>query len=185
MGRREELCCDDVRERLEALVDGELGSAERSAAEAHCASCAVCCRELARARALRSALRELPELDPPADLLGRVREAAAAEALLRRRRRRAWPALAAAAVVLLAAGAVLVRTTVRPAPGPELVRARAEARYAFAVVADACRQAGGRTRREVLMKKIVAPSAGALHRALPGRLTAGGIGSRPSPVNGG
>lgn len=185
MGWREGLSCDDVRVCLEALVDGELGSAERTAVEAHCAGCEACGRERTRARALWSALRELPEPDPPADLLGRVREAAAAEEVVARRWRRGWPVLAAAALVLLAVGSVLIRATIRPAPDPELARARAEARYAFAVVADACRQAGGLTRREVLLKRIVAPGAGALHRALPGGLTAGGIGLRPSPANGG
>jgi anti-sigma factor RsiW len=186
MGWREDLRCDDVRDRLEALVDGELGSAERDAVEAHCGFCAACGRERARAEALRGALRGLPELEPPAGLLERVRAAATGEPAPQWRRWwRARPALAAAAVVLVAAGAVLIRATVRPAPEPHLIRARAEARYAFALVADTCRRAGGVTRRAVFLKRIVAPSAGALHRALPGRLTAGGGGLRPSPVNGG
>jgi hypothetical protein len=112
-----------------------------------------------------------------------VRAAAASQA--RRRGRQAWPALAAAAVVLLALGTVLIRPAPNPLRDPEIARARIEARYALAVVADAWRRAGTLTRREVVLKRIVAPSAGALHRVLPGRLDAGGVVMRPSTANGG
>jgi|GEM_PF-5932140 len=189
MVRREEMGCGNAVERLEALVDGELGAREQAAVESHLASCPGCRRERTRALALRGALRELPNLDPPADLLERVRAAARAEDEARQRRgrsrRRAWPALAAAAVVLLAAGATLLRTTARSLPDPQLVRARVEVTYAFALVADTCRRAGALAGREVVAKRIVDPSAGALSRALRRGLTAGEPGPGLSPVDGG
>jgi len=183
--RLEELGCDAVQERLEALVEGDLGPAEREVVESHCRLCAACGLERVRAEALRSALRDLPVLDPPSELLDRVRQAAAAEARFRWRPEWSAAAVAVAAAMLLAVGVALMRPAVGLVPGPQVHRARAEARYAFAVVADACRRAGTLTRREVVLKRIVTPSAGALHRLLPGRLVAGRAAGLPSPAYGG
>jgi anti-sigma factor RsiW len=51
-------------ERLSALVDGELGGAERDRAYAHLASCAQCRAEAAQLRALKQKLRSLVEGAP-------------------------------------------------------------------------------------------------------------------------
>ena len=46
-------------DRLSALVDGELGAAERDRAHAHLASCEQCRAEAAELRALKRKLRGL------------------------------------------------------------------------------------------------------------------------------
>lgn len=55
-------------ERVSALVDGELGHAERERALAHLTFCADCRREVEAVRALKSRLRQLDTPALPADL---------------------------------------------------------------------------------------------------------------------
>ncbi|GAA1277791.1 hypothetical protein GCM10009677_34850 [Sphaerisporangium rubeum] len=55
-------------ERASALVDGELGHAERERALAHLTFCADCRAELDAIRALKSRLRSLPPPGMPGDL---------------------------------------------------------------------------------------------------------------------
>lgn len=55
-------------ERVSALVDGELGHAERERALAHLTFCADCRREVESVRALKSRLRSLDGPAMPADL---------------------------------------------------------------------------------------------------------------------
>ena len=60
-------------ERLTALVDGELGHAERDRALAHLATCAECRAEAELLRRLKGRLRSLGDSGPPpADLIGRL-----------------------------------------------------------------------------------------------------------------
>ncbi|MFB4291737.1 anti-sigma factor [Nonomuraea sp. ATR24] len=55
-------------ERVSALVDGELGHADRERALAHLTFCADCRREVESVRALKSRLRSLDGPSMPADL---------------------------------------------------------------------------------------------------------------------
>jgi anti-sigma factor RsiW len=56
-------------ERASALVDGELGHADRERALAHLTFCADCRAELDAIRALKSRLRSLPPPGMPGDLM--------------------------------------------------------------------------------------------------------------------
>src|SRR5581483_5033408 len=56
---------DHVSELLSAYLDGQVTLAERQAVEAHLPSCPECQAELEYLRALRSALRSLPEAPVP------------------------------------------------------------------------------------------------------------------------
>lgn len=55
-------------ERVSALVDGELGHAERERVLAHLAECAACRREVEEVRALKARLRAMEPPAVPADL---------------------------------------------------------------------------------------------------------------------
>ena len=123
--------CSDVRERLSAYLDGELGepsdtTGERaaSAIDVHLANCADCRTELARLRATVQALQgvfeEVKAEAPPVPL-----HEATALALDRSRRRGPWRRLSWLAA---AAALVLVWFGVRGPGGPsaaELVRTAA------------------------------------------------------------
>ncbi len=50
---------------LSALLDGELGPAEESAATAHLTGCPACTAELEAIGTVRRAVRSLPAVDPP------------------------------------------------------------------------------------------------------------------------
>jgi anti-sigma factor RsiW len=89
--------CDPVR--VTGWVDGALPEADRSAMEAHAASCAACAAQAEAERAIARALRALPPPALPRGLSDRVRARARRPAALRRR---VWvPALAAILAVAL------------------------------------------------------------------------------------
>jgi len=75
-------------ETLSELLDGAPGAG----AQEHLAACSVCQGELEALRRLRSELRELPELEPPAELWSRV-EARLPGAPKVRGSRFGWPTL--------------------------------------------------------------------------------------------
>ena len=97
--------CEQTGQRLQAALDGELGTAERAEMAAHLDACPACRRLAAAYERLFAALGE-PELpEPPPGLAARVlRRVAAADQ--RRRRWQAW--VAAAAVVAVSCAAVLL-----------------------------------------------------------------------------
>ncbi len=88
-------------EALSELLDGE----HVAGGEEHLSACALCQAELQTLRRLRSELRELPQLEPPANLWSRIEGRLPAQS--RRRRRLSWPALAALQVAAMAAVFVL------------------------------------------------------------------------------
>lgn len=99
-------------------ADGTLPGAERAEVDAHLDACARCRGEVEAAKAAREALRGLPALLPPADLLAQVHEEAAALAPahpagatpLKRPRSARWlPGIGVAAVIALLAVVVLPR----------------------------------------------------------------------------
>jgi hypothetical protein len=81
--------CDPTRERLSALLEGDLPGEEEEAVRAHLESCARCRAELDALRLTVAALRRLPQLPPPAAILGGVRARLAPEPWHRRLMRRA------------------------------------------------------------------------------------------------
>ena len=86
---------------ISALLDGEMAPAARMAAEAHLATCAACAAEYEQTAAIRSAVRDLPAVDPPFGLIERMLlTETPAVATPRRRRPPLWLAGAAAAVWL-------------------------------------------------------------------------------------
>jgi hypothetical protein len=112
------MTCEEVRERLDAWVAGELDAGEAALVEAHLASCAACRDEEAAWRDLRARTAALPRsIEPPRDLWGdidRALDAAPAVAVdaaiagsVPRRARLRLPALAAAAVLRVVVTAAL------------------------------------------------------------------------------
>jgi hypothetical protein len=69
-----------VRERLSALLDGELPDAERARVERHLSSCAACRAELEELRRTVELLRGLPSVDVPPELTRRWIEGVRADA---------------------------------------------------------------------------------------------------------
>ncbi len=104
-------------ETLSELLDG----APVAGAEEHLSSCPTCQGELELLRRVRAELRELPELQPPADLWSRI-EMTLPVARPRRRSRLGWPTLvlmqAAAMVAIFVIGLSVGRTS---QPGEEPV----------------------------------------------------------------
>jgi hypothetical protein len=68
--------CEQVLDRLEAFLDGDLPAAEQALARAHVegpAACARCTRELALARSILQTMRELPAETCPPGVVDRAR----------------------------------------------------------------------------------------------------------------
>jgi anti-sigma factor (TIGR02949 family) len=64
--------CAWVRDRIEELVEGELGDAERTQVARHANECPDCSREIGVSRRLRAELRSWPELALPPGVLERA-----------------------------------------------------------------------------------------------------------------
>lgn len=92
------------RERLSALLDGELGPAEQAELQAHLAACAACAAELEELALLGQAARELDEPAPEGyfdELPGRIRQRLrAARPAARGRLAPTWSWAAAAALLV-------------------------------------------------------------------------------------
>jgi hypothetical protein len=146
--------CDDVLDRLEALIDGALAGGDRLAVERHLAGCTSCAGELEHAVASVNALRSLPEVDVPDRVIEKAREALAldkptAEVDVRARRRRRWLAAAAVIVVgILGTSFVMRRST--PQPDPEALRAAAEVRFALATMGEITERANRIVRARII-----------------------------------
>lgn len=98
--------CNDVKLRIDDLLDGRLSSAEAREAESHLERCPDCAAELAAAAGLAARIAELPQtLEPERDLWPGV--AARLDAARVARGRFGRRELAVAASVLLAAAAVV------------------------------------------------------------------------------
>ena len=108
------MTCHDAREQLSALIDDVLDAEERSAVEAHLATCPECRRELQRLRSTVALLRAVEPARAPAGFVDRVLAAARPEPWPRRLFRALllpWPVklpVEAAAIVLVAVGVVYV-----------------------------------------------------------------------------
>jgi Putative zinc-finger len=98
---------DHPHELLAEYVDGSLGADDRTAVEAHLASCSVCADEVAMAEQARMTLTELPDVPVPLGLDQRI--------LRRTERRSRWDspfAWKAARVAAVAAAVVGVGTAI-------------------------------------------------------------------------
>jgi len=67
------MTCERMTDLFSACLEGELGAAERRAFEAHLEACPDCAALFAAVGDVRSSLAAVPELEPPADLLRRLR----------------------------------------------------------------------------------------------------------------
>ena len=74
MNRESHRDCGKVRELLSPYLEGEIAGEERSRLEEHLRGCESCRGDLDLLRHTLGALRELPELPPPAAILRDVRE---------------------------------------------------------------------------------------------------------------
>jgi anti-sigma factor RsiW len=93
--------CQDVRDRLWDLLDGDLVGAARADVEAHLATCQACRREAAVRRRLWEALG-LDAVPESPDLTQRILNRVAGERLRSAHRRRVrWMAVAAAACLVI------------------------------------------------------------------------------------
>jgi len=118
-------------DRLEALVEGDLPEAERSAVEAHVATCVRCQAELEEWRMVFAVLTSLPHLAPSPGFADRVlaqvrikqpwtARVAAMLARLAPRTRAGWALLTACLTLPAAAGAALIAWVLtRPGLDPE------------------------------------------------------------------
>ena len=110
--------CDLMCERLTAYLEGDLAPEDRTAADAHLASCAACRAVLAELRTIAAQAAALPPLNPSRDLWAGIesrigtRVTPLGAPLARRATRRPWPlAIAAAALIALTAGTTYLLTT--------------------------------------------------------------------------
>jgi len=163
--RSERMSCAHVLERLEALVDGDLGGLETAAVQAHLRSCGTCAAEHHFGQQVQRELRALPGLDTPEHLLAAVRSRAEAPA---RSRRLLRPALAAAAVLCLTVAGALLSGRLGPADSEEITPAEAtrQARLALALVGDAGRRASASLREELVQRRSVERVARSLRTPL-------------------
>jgi anti-sigma factor RsiW len=112
--------------RLTALIDGELGAAERDRAHAHLARCAACRAEANELRALKKRMRALQDLAADADLTQRliaIPRPGGSPAPLRDRAPRHRGRYVALGVSCVVAGLGVTAFTVGgspPAPGPRV-----------------------------------------------------------------
>lgn len=77
------MTCDKMTDLFTAYLDGELGDADRRAFEAHLEACPDCAALFAAVGDVRSCLAAVPEVEPPADLMRKLRLAPARKRRLR------------------------------------------------------------------------------------------------------
>lgn len=113
---------NEYKEKLSALLDGELNEQERGEVLAHLDTCAECRTYFAELNALHGALGDLESVEPPEDfaagVLARLHGENAPKTVKKRGPWRTWGTLAAcAAVVVLAAATVpnMFRMGAKPA----------------------------------------------------------------------
>lgn len=103
-------------ELLSAHLDGELTERERREIDAHLSGCGRCVRELEEMQRVRSAVRSLPILDLPSDLIPQTDDAP----IPLRSQRGLWVGVAAAIVAVVVAVAALVTPDPATIPIDEL-----------------------------------------------------------------
>lgn len=66
------MSCEFCRDNFTAYLEGELKGAQAKRFDAHLKACSECARDLESFRAAVGAMRALPQVQPPADLLARI-----------------------------------------------------------------------------------------------------------------
>jgi predicted anti-sigma-YlaC factor YlaD len=181
--------CAEVDELVEPYLDGELSDGLQASIQQHLQGCADCSSEVELAATIRRELHELPQFELSDRTVAAIRETAGVQAhgLVRAgwlaRNRSALTVLAAAAVVAIAAAGVLLVGSgpqpKAPAEQAEVDRATAEARLAFALIADATRRAEGELVDGVLRERVLATAVRGISRSF--RLSTGGVSETPPP----
>ena len=158
MSRRVEgMSCAEVRDRLDAWIDGDLEPTEAGVLEVHMEGCAACDEERRLADEIRAELRGLPELDPPDRAIKVVRDETAPSVGEKVRQLMDSVILRPApAVAVLAVGVVLMLTVLPmrrsgtpPYTDQEVARAAEETRLALAYVSSVTRRAESQVRRKI------------------------------------
>jgi len=158
--RRRGMSCEDARERIHRLLDGELMDAvRRQELDDHLDSCADCRRARAELGSMQSALRTLPEIPFPdaalRDVWARTSRGRAARPAVRARGWLDWRPAAAAAALALALWAAWDFGRVRTEPTPEEVaRAAEETRMVLGLTARALREARQAVVQDVLAEEV-------------------------------
>ncbi len=140
--------CLWVRERIESVLDEELGADALTTFHSHVDVCAECRRELARARRVLQELHALPELYCPDRVVDGVMAGLEERPRAAGRNRLAdWfgvlrPALAGAFVLLVVVSALWVLDRARPQEitPAEVADAEAELKWTLAYLGDISRQ---------------------------------------------
>jgi anti-sigma factor RsiW len=172
--------CEVVLDQLEAWIDDDLEASAAIALKRHLETCAGCRGEAALARTIRNELREMPRLDTPSAVLERVhsevnseRSVAASSRWGSFRTPPVWLAAAAvfAAVALaprfFAPGAeevAAVETAAEPIDAAAVERATEEARVALAYVSQVSRRTALEIRDDLILGRVVFPTAESLSR---------------------
>jgi len=188
MSRRvESMSCAEVRDRIEAWIDGDLEPAEAGVLEVHMEGCAACDEERRLADEIRAGLRGLPELDLPDRVIKAVRDETAptigerARGLLDAIVTRPVPAVAAvAAIVLFMLAVVPWRQSETPPrySAEEVARAAEETKLALAYVSSITRRAEFQVRRRVFEDGAVSATVRGISRSLDWTGTA--VGAEPT-----
>jgi len=158
--RRRGMTCDEARERIHRLLDGELMDAvRRQDLEDHLESCAGCRRARTEFGSVQSALRELPQVPLPDEALREVWEQTSrsrtARPVARGRGWLDWRPAAAAAALALALWAAWDLGHLRTEPTPqEVARAAEETRMVLGLTARALRDARQAVVRDVLADEV-------------------------------
>lgn len=179
-----DLACERALRLIEEHLDAGPGLPPTADLAAHLASCPSCRAELELGQALRAELAMLPHFDTPAHVIDAARRRAGATddgAPTSGRLRLRPVGRAAVAAASLAAVAVAValmlprhRPEPDPTPGADVARATAEARLAFALIADATARTEQELRSGVLRDRVLAV-------AIRGVASAITLRSRPAP----
>jgi anti-sigma factor RsiW len=105
------MTCEETRELLDAVHDGELQPAMRAAVEAHLRTCTSCTATLAGHEALRKKVRSLGRMPAPEALAAKIRKSLAkadSEARGKVLNVRSWSAMAASHFLAIAIGGAAV-----------------------------------------------------------------------------
>ena len=166
-------CCEDVLERIDAWIDGDLDVSEAAAVKSHIDQCETCKAERQLAELVVAELRSMPEFDVPDRVLRSVRNIAGStlgerfRLFLEESRISLVPVAAAVAVVLI----VLVvspwgRLSEPQYSDQEIARAVAETRLALACIGSVAQRAELRVKEKVLQEGVAAQTVRGVRRSL-------------------
>jgi len=184
------LICSEVCPLIEEHLDGELSAELESRVTAHLDRCDDCSAELERARHIRNELRQLPQFDAPRSVIdaaiGTVSTTKTGPLTSTRRSRVSGPAFAALAAAVIAFGVAAVlltpgRLRLPPTESDSANRASAEAKLAFALIADATRRGERELMDSALTERVLGTAIRSITRTI--RITTdGGVQPIASPT---